>query len=648
MSLRELPARPNLEHLKNQARKLLRERLAADDSATLRFSTMGVTGENPKLSDALHVIAREYGFDTWPELKLHIGVRSGDPVEALAAAIRGNNASLVREVLARHPQLKSSINEPSQHYAFDAPAIIAAVHRENREVIDALLDAGANINERSRWWAGGFGVLDSANPQLATYLISRGATVDIHSAARLGMIGRVRELLAADPQLVHARLGDGQLPLHFASTVEIAALLLDDGADVDARDIDHESTAAQYMASSKYYMDSQATYRHDVARFLISRGAQADILMASAIGDIALVERILDDNPETIRVTVSERYFPKRDPESGGSIYLYGFGITKSPHIIAHQFGHTAVFELLMQRSAPWLRLVQAAEIGDEARVERILQQHPSTIAQLSSNAARRVIGVAVRNNAGAVERLLKVGWPSNAVLENNQTALHYAAWHGNLAMVRTLIAHQAPINIFESTYGGSPLAWALHGSLHSWERDKGDYGGVTRELLAAGAEIPKPDRPLEATEGVLEIIQSAEQQRTAERHATKTRGVSPAVTRIILYVKDLPKVAEFYQRHFGMKPLPSKEPGWLELESGSGGCTIALHQAASTQKSGAAMKVVFGVANVRQFIKEREADGLKFGPVHAPGTFEFANVEDPAGNSISISSRGLGWASST
>jgi hypothetical protein len=106
--------------------------------------------------------------------------------------------------------------------------------------------------------------------------------------------------------------------------------------------------------------------------------------------------------------------------------------------------------------------------------------------------------------------------------------------------------------------------------------------------------------------------------------------------------VKDLSTVADFYQRHFGMKPLPSEEPGWLELESDSGGCTIALHQAASTQKSGAAMKVVFGVSNVRQFIKEREADGLKFGPVHTPGKFEFANVKDPAGNSISISSRGL------
>ena len=500
MSTRELPARPNLEHLKNQARTLLRQRLASDASAAGRFAALGVTLPQPKLADALHVIAREYGFDTWPALKLHLAIASEDPFEALTAALKANQVSLVREVLARHPSLYSRINEPLPNYGFDAPAIIAAVHKENREVIDALLGAGANINERSRWWAGSFGVLDSASREIADYLIARGAIVDIHAAARLGMIDRVRELLALNPQLIHARGGDGQLPLHFAATADIASLLLDSGADVDARDIDHESTAAQYMVCIR-------PYRHDVARFLIARGAQTDILMASAIGDRALVERILNDDPETVRMTVSERYFPKQDPKSGGSIYIFGFGFTKSPHMIALQFGHAAVFELLMQRSAPWLRLVQAAEAGDEPLVRQIIDQHPSIFARLSPAAARRIIGAAVRNNARAVEMLLREGWPSNAVLENNQTALHYAAWHGNLAMVRVLLQHKAPIDIFEAEHGGSPLAWGLHGSLHSWEREKGDYPGVVAALLAAGASIPKPELPLQATEDVLELI---------------------------------------------------------------------------------------------------------------------------------------------
>jgi len=64
----------------------------------------------------------------------------------------------------------------------------------------------------------------------------------------------------------------------------------------------------------------------------------------------------------------------------------------------------------------------------------------------------------------------------ATAALENNQTALHFAAWHGNAAMVTALLKHRATVNVFEAEHGGSPLAWTLHGSLNSWEREKGDY----------------------------------------------------------------------------------------------------------------------------------------------------------------------------
>lgn len=507
MSLHELPARPNLEHLKNQARKLLRQALESDASATSRFAAIGVTSRQLRLADALHVIAREHGFQTWPALKLNMEANSEDPVEALTAAFKADDASLVRDVLVRHPSLKSQINEPLPGYGFEAPPIIAAVHHNNREIIDILLEAGANINERSRWWAGSFGVLDSAGSELAAYLISRGATVDIHAAARLGMVDGVRELLADGPQLVHARGGDGQLPLHFAASVEIASLLLDHGAEIDARDIDHESTATQYMVCQRQHLEWRETYRHDVARFLISRGAEVDIFAASAIGDLSLVESILNDDPETIRTTVTEKYFPKQNPRSGGSIYIYGFGWTKTPHMVAMEFGHKAVFDLLMQRSPGWLRLLQAAELGDETMFQQLLQKHPTLFARLTANASRRLIGTVIRNNDRAVKLLVQAGWPVNAAMDNHQTALHFAAWHGNLAMVRALLDHDALVNVFEDEHGGTPLAWALHGSLHSWHRDRGDYPGVALALLSAGATIPQPERPLEATDEVLDII---------------------------------------------------------------------------------------------------------------------------------------------
>jgi len=55
---RDLPARPNLEHLKNQAKDLLRELQRQDPSA--------------QLADAQHALAREYGLTSWPKLKTHV------------------------------------------------------------------------------------------------------------------------------------------------------------------------------------------------------------------------------------------------------------------------------------------------------------------------------------------------------------------------------------------------------------------------------------------------------------------------------------------------------------------------------------------------------------------------------------------------
>jgi predicted enzyme related to lactoylglutathione lyase len=113
-------------------------------------------------------------------------------------------------------------------------------------------------------------------------------------------------------------------------------------------------------------------------------------------------------------------------------------------------------------------------------------------------------------------------------------------------------------------------------------------------------------------------------------------------VSRIILYVRDIAKVAAFYQTHFGLKPLPGDETGWLELDAPRGGCRIALHQAATSQKRGSEIKIVFAVKDVAKFVNERAAAGLKFGVIHEAGSHAFANARDPAGNSIQISSRGL------
>ncbi len=117
---------------------------------------------------------------------------------------------------------------------------------------------------------------------------------------------------------------------------------------------------------------------------------------------------------------------------------------------------------------------------------------------------------------------------------------------------------------------------------------------------------------------------------------------IAPQIARVILYVKDVMRVAAFYERFFDMHPLPGGSDKWTELAASSGGCTIALHKTAVTQKSGAAIKLVFGVADVQAFKNAKERAGMKFGIVHRVGGIEFSNAKDPAGNSIQISNRGI------
>jgi SAM-dependent methyltransferase len=63
-----LPARPDLEHLRREAKQLLRQLRAAEPAAVARLAAYA-PGLEPALSTAQLIVAREYGFSSWTQLK---------------------------------------------------------------------------------------------------------------------------------------------------------------------------------------------------------------------------------------------------------------------------------------------------------------------------------------------------------------------------------------------------------------------------------------------------------------------------------------------------------------------------------------------------------------------------------------------------
>jgi hypothetical protein len=485
---RQLPDNPNLEFLKKQAKELLRSM------------------RQGKLADAQHALANEYGFATWAKLKSHVEALGLSPGEGLKAAVSDSDTARVRELLDRHPELRARIDDPLPGYGFGQHALFAAVQRSDRATIDVLLHAGANIQKRTEWWAGGFGVLDDCDPSMVEFLTERGALLDAHSVSRLGMMAKLRELVAADPAVVHARGGDGQMPLHFASTVEVAEFLLANGADIDARDVDHESTAAQYMLR----VEQKRHYPHDrqdVARYLVARGCRTDILMAAALGDADLVRRHLDVDAGCIRISVSEEWFPKQDPRAGGTIYIWKLGAHRTAHSVARDFGHEEVFQLLMARTPEDLKLAMACELGDETVFHEFLSKHPDAAKTLSEADQQKLPNAAQNNNTKAVQLMLEAGWPVDTPGEMGATALHWAAFNGNAEMAREILRFHPTLELKSREYAGTALAWAVYGSGNGWRRDTGDFVGTIRALLEAGATLPPHAEELEPSEAVLEVL---------------------------------------------------------------------------------------------------------------------------------------------
>jgi ankyrin repeat protein len=479
--VRPLPPNPNLDMQRKLAKALARDYWRRDLTAIERVRALHPkppAPENFALADAQLVIARGYGFSGWPHMKRKIDSLTKSPLELFKTAVEAGDAEQVRQLLQSHADLVTRINEPM--FGFKSPAVHVAL--TNLELLDLLLAHGADINSRSSWEKGGFGVLERVKPDEAAPLVARGARIDVWGAANLGMMSELRTLIEDDPALVHAKGGDGKRPLHFARTVEIARFLLEHGADIDALDDDHDSTPAQHLIGD----------HPEVAGFLVANGARSDLLLASALGDVTLVRNHLDADPGVIAMRVDHDWFPMIDSApNGGHIYQWTLGFHVSAFDVARKRGHAEVLKVLLERAPPLDRLLDALWCGDETRADNALATEPQLVARAPDRALRQVAHAARNNKAAAVRTMLRFGFPVTARAQHGGTPLHWACFHGNPEMIADVMRYDPPLDARDDDFKDPPMGWLVYGALHCWRgTSTGQHAACAPLLLAAGADV--------------------------------------------------------------------------------------------------------------------------------------------------------------
>lgn len=195
---RSLPERPNLQHLKDQAKDLLK------------------AGGADSLTDAQFKIAREYGFDSWPKLKAHIELLQ--EAGQLKEAIDAEDLPRVIEMMTRNPALhkaplgynrngpltwvaecRTVQGPPSQtrldlarwmiehgsdiHQGGDGPLMRAAMNDNRIPMLELLVAQGADVNAV---WNGYYPIIcapcECLAPGVLNWLLEHGANPKVVSS----------------------------------------------------------------------------------------------------------------------------------------------------------------------------------------------------------------------------------------------------------------------------------------------------------------------------------------------------------------------------------------------------------------------------------------------------------------------------------
>jgi ankyrin repeat protein len=312
---RTLPGRPDLDQLKRQAKELLDGfRAGARDVVA---EVTGLYHDADQATFALHdaqlVIARAYGFKSWPRLKAYV---EGATDQRLVAAVRARDLQQVRAMLEARPELSGR-----------SGALHVAVVERVPELVRLLMQHGANAH------VGIYPHRDATSPltiaaergddeivaiirdeeqrRQQTKSGVRAPADELFDAIRSGKDERAIALMESDPALMRARHpAFDWTPLLLAAhtlNARLVAWLLDHGADVGEMPLD-----AAACSVGRWGEGADASERFPaVADLLLKRGAGLTARAAVALG-----------KAEWLRARHAEGTLINRIEESGGLLRI--------------------------------------------------------------------------------------------------------------------------------------------------------------------------------------------------------------------------------------------------------------------------------------------------------------------------------------
>jgi ankyrin repeat protein len=136
---RRMSEHPDLAQLKRQAKELLQAFLAGETGAATEVNAHydRANAATFALHDAQLVLARSYGFESWPKLKAYV---DGVTVRRLAEGVRANDIAVVRRMLEARPELANM----AMSYGDEHRPIHFAVMNRLPEMVRLLMRHGAN------------------------------------------------------------------------------------------------------------------------------------------------------------------------------------------------------------------------------------------------------------------------------------------------------------------------------------------------------------------------------------------------------------------------------------------------------------------------------------------------------------------------